>query len=187
MIGFLFFFFGITVALGMSVLAAWTDFKGYKIPNIISLVIIIAFGVAFAVTSYTGQAELIFMSLKSHLGAFFLMLILSMAMFACKIMGAGDSKMASAIALWLGWSGLVPFLFYMAMMGGLLAAMSLLLKKYKPLKTPLPNVLVGTWLEKAQSGVNKVPYGIAIAFGAIVAFIFLGYFSPAKWMNLMNL
>ena len=187
MIGFLFFFFGVMTALGMCGLAAWTDFKGYRIPNVVSVIIVVAFIVAFSITSMTGQNEIIFASWKSHLGAFVFVLFVTMAMFAVKIMGAGDSKMASAVSLWLGWSGLMPFLFYMTMTGGLLAVASILLKKYKPLKTPLPAFIAGTWLEKAQTGVNKVPYGIAIATGALIAFIFLGYFSPEKWSDMMNL
>lgn len=187
MIGFLFFFFGLVTALGMCGLAAWTDFRGFRIPNIVSLIIVVAFVAAFSITTMTGQNEIIFASWKSHLGSFVCILLVTMAMFSFRIMGAGDSKMASAIALWLGWGGLVPFLFYMTMAGGVLAVISVMLKKYKPLKMPLPKLIAGTWLENAQAGTNKVPYGIAIAAGALIAFIFLGYFSPEKWSEMMNL
>ncbi|PZP55914.1 MAG: hypothetical protein DI586_05330 [Micavibrio aeruginosavorus] len=187
MIGFIFFFFGIIAAIGMSGLAAWTDFKGYRIPNIISVIIAASFVTAFGITFLTGQNEIIFFSWQSHLGSFFLVLIITMAMFAFKALGAGDSKMASAIALWLGWGGLVPFLFYMALTGGVLALVSIILKKYKPFKLPLPGILRGSWLENAQIGVNKVPYGIAIAVGALIAFVFNGYFSFEKWSEMMNL
>lgn len=183
MIGFLFFFFGVMAALGMCGLAAWTDYKGYRIPNLVSVVIVVSFVVAFGVTYLTGQNEIIFMSWKSHLASFVIVLLATMVMFAFKIMGAGDSKMAAALSLWLGWGGLVPFLFYMAMMGGVLAAVSIVLKKYKPLKNPP----TGTWLENAQAGTNKLPYGIAIAVGALIAFVFAGYFSPEKWSEMMNL
>ncbi len=187
MIGFLFFFFGVVTALGMCGLAAWTDFKGYRISNTVSVIIVASFAVAFGITYLTGQNEIIFSSWQSHLGSFFIVLIITMAMFAFKALGAGDSKMASAVALWLGWGGMVPFLFYMALMGGILAGVSIFLKKKKPLKQPLPVPFQNTWLESAQSGTNKVPYGIAIAVGALVAFIFNGYFSPDKWSDMINL
>lgn len=187
MIGFLIFFFGVITALGMCGLAAWTDFKGYRIPNIVSLVIVVAFLAAFAMTTFTGQNEIIFTSWKSHLGSFIVVLLVTMAMFGLKIMGAGDSKMATAVALWLGWEGMLPFLFYMAMTGGLLAVASVVLKKYKPLRMPLSAPWAGSWLESAQAGTNKVPYGIAIATGALIAFIFLGYFDPEKWLKMVNL
>ncbi len=187
MIGFMFFFFGALTTLGMCALAAWTDFKGYRISNSISLIIVAAFLAAFAITHLTGQNAVVFSSWQSHLGSFFIVLIVTMAMFAFKALGAGDSKLASAVALWLGWGGMVPFLFYMALTGGLLAAMAIFLKKKKPLKLPLPQALQNTWLETAQDGTNKVPYGIAIATGAFIAFLFNGYFSPDKWSEMMNL
>ncbi len=183
MIGFLFFFFGVMATLGMCGLAAWSDFKGFRIPNIVSLVILGSFVVAFGVTALTGQGSVIFGSLQSHIGAAIIVFLVTLAMFALKILGAGDSKMAAAVSLWLGMQGLIPFLFYMSMMGGILAAISLLLKKYKPLKSPPKD----SWLEKAQEGVNSVPYGIAIAAGTLVAFVFLGYFSPSKWSEMVNL
>lgn len=182
MIGFLFFFFGIIVTIGMCGLAAWTDFKGFKIPNIISLIIIAAFGLAYTVTHFTGQSQVTFFALSSHIIAFLLVFAVTMALFAAKIMGAGDSKLMSAVSLWLGLTGLVPFLFYMSFIGGALAGSSLLLKKYKPFKNPPKE----TWIEKAQEGVNSVPYGIAIAAGTFISFCILGYFSPSKWTEMFN-
>ncbi len=183
MIGFLFFFFGIMATLGMCGLAAWSDFKGFRIPNIVPVITAVSFVVAYGVTRMTGQYEAVFFPMGSHLGSALAVLLVTMAMFAFKILGAGDSKMAAALSLWLGLPGLAPFLFYMALAGGVIAAASLVLKKYKPLKSP-PK---GTWLEKAQEGTNDVPYGIAIALGALVAFSFIGYFSPDKWNAMINL
>jgi prepilin peptidase CpaA len=183
MIGFLFFFFGVLSVLGMCGLAAWTDFKGFRIPNIVPVIILASFIIAFAVTSLTHQSDIIFMSLRSHLIAFGIVFAVTLLMFAIKAVGAGDSKMMAAVALWLGTAGLIPFLFYMALTGGVLGIASLLLRKYKPLKAPAK----GTWLEQAQEGANKVPYGIAIAVGTFAAFLFSGYFSPEKWSAMLNL
>ena len=182
MFGFLIFLFGVIATLGMCGLGAWSDFKGYRIPNLVSLIIILSFVVAYAVLHMTGQGEVIFFSLKSHLGSFFIVLIVTMAMFALKILGAGDSKMAASLSLWLGFSGLVPFLFYMTLFGGLIAVVSLLLQKYKPLKNPPQG-----WLSAAQQGSANIPYGIAIAAGGLIAFIFNGYFDFGKWAEIINL
>jgi len=183
MIGFLFFFFGILATIGMCGLAGYSDFKGYRIPNIVSLVIVCAFVIAYSLTLMTGQAEAIFMPWKSHFASFFVILLVTMVMFAVKIIGAGDSKMMAAVSLWLGLSGLIPFLFYMSLSGGLLAVASLLLRKYKPFKSPPQDC----WVEKAQEGSNDVPYGIAIALGTIAAFLFVGYFDTDKWAEMINL
>jgi Flp pilus assembly protein protease CpaA len=67
--------------------------------------------------------------------------------------------------------GLVVFLFYMALMGGLLGIAALVMKKKQPFKNP-PE---GSWAQKAQSGKSVVPYGIAITFGAWCAFFHTGF------------
>jgi prepilin peptidase CpaA len=177
MTGFLFFLFGLLVTIGMCGLAALSDFKGFRIPNLVALVIVGAFLASYGITSLTGQRDAIFMPAVSHFGAATIVFLITMILFAFKLLGAGDSKFATAVALWLGFQGLAPFLFYMALIGGLLGVVSLALRHRKPFKNP-PQ---GTWLAKAQEGHNAVPYGIAIAGGTVIAFIFLGYFSLDKW------
>lgn len=182
MIGFLFFLFGLLAAIGMCGLAAWSDYKGFRIPNSVPLVVAASFLLAYGVTSLTGQREHMFMPLAAHLGVAFVVLMLTMVLYAFKLFGAGDSKFASAIALWLSVQGLAAFFFYMTLVGGVLGLVSLALKKWKPLKNPAP----GSWFAKAQEGHNAVPYGIAIALGALIAFGFMGYFSLEKWAAMFN-
>jgi len=180
MVGFVFYLFGVLVTLAMCGMAAWSDFRGFRIPNIVSLVILGAFVVAYGVLFLTGQNDVMFLSMTSHLSAAAIVLALSGFLFALKQLGAGDSKFATVIALWVGLPGLVPFLFYMAMSGGVVAALSLVLKKWKPVKNP-PE---GSWIAKAQEGHPSVPYGIALAIGALAAFLFQGYLSPEKWSEM---
>lgn len=177
MIGLVFFLFGLLVTLGMCGMAAWSDFRGFRIPNLYSLVILGAFVIAFGVLALMGHEQLVFKSLGSHVGAAVLVLAVTGLLFVMRQLGAGDSKFATVIALWVGLSGLVPFLFYMALSGGVIAALSLLLRKYKPFKHPLE----GSWIAKAQEGHPSVPYGIALAIGAVAAFAFQGYFSLSHW------
>ena len=177
MIGFLFFLFGVFVTLGMCVLAAKSDVKGFKIPNIVPVVIVVAFAVSYGVLEITEQRDVFFKPIGAHIGAAFLVLMVTGAMFALKQLGAGDSKFATAIALWVGLQGLVPFLFYMVMAGGVIAAISLALRKWKPVNNPAE----GGWIDAAQKGSGNVPYGVAIAVGAFVGFIFQGYFSLLRW------
>lgn len=177
MIGFLIFLFGLFVTLGMCFVAAKSDYNGFKIPNMVSLVIIAAFAVAFGVLTLTEQREVFFRPIGMHIGAALLVLMVTGAMFALKQLGAGDSKFATAVALWVGLPGLVPFLFYMALSGGVVAGISLYLRKHKVVENPKE----GSWIHAAQNGGGSVPYGIAIAIGAVAAFLFRGYFSPANW------
>ena len=177
MVGFLFFLFGLFVTLGMCFVAARSDFRGFRIPNMVSVVIIGAFALSFGILTLTGQREVFFRPLGTHLGASFLVLMVTMAMFALKQLGAGDSKFATAVALWVGLPGLVPFLFYMALSGGVVAGISLYLRKHKVVENPKE----GSWIDVAQKGGGSVRYGIAIAIGAWAAFLFQGYFTPANW------
>lgn len=177
MVGFVLFLFGLMVTLGCCALAGWSDFRGFRIPNILSVVILGAFAVSYGSLYLIGQSHLVFLSLGSHIGAALLVLLITAALFALKQLGAGDSKFATVIALWTGLPGLAPFLFYMSLAGGVIAAISLVLKKWKPVKSPRE----GGWIAKAQEGHSSVPYGIALALGAFAAFIFQGYFDFSKW------
>lgn len=177
MIGLLVFLFGVFVTLGMCVLAAKSDYKGFKIPNIVSIVVIAAFGVTYGVLTVLDERAIFFKPIGMHVGAAFLVLMATGAMFALKKLGAGDSKFATAVALWVGSTGLIPFLFYMSLAGGVVAATSLYLQKKKPFESPVE----GSWIDAAQKGSGSVPYGIAIAIGAFASFVYLGFFSLSKW------
>jgi prepilin peptidase CpaA len=177
MIGLLVFLFGVFTTLGMCVLAAKSDYKGFKIPNTISVVIVACFVVTYGLLTVLEQRDVFFKPIGAHIGAALLVLMVTGAMFALKKLGAGDSKMATAISLWVGFGGLAPFLFYMSLAGGVIAATSLYLQKKKPFASPAE----GSWIDVAQKGGGTVPYGIAIAVGALASFIYLGFFSFAKW------
>jgi prepilin peptidase CpaA len=86
------------------------------------------------------------------------------------MIGGGDSKLGTALALWAGLRGLLPFVFYMALVGGILGIAALVLYKLKPFKNPR----VGGWIEQAQLGANAIPYGIAISAGAWASFFHTG-------------
>lgn len=179
MIGFTFFLFGVIVTLGMCALGAWSDFRGFRIPNAVSVAILAAFAVSYGALYVTGTREVVLLPIGLHIGAALLVLLITGTLFAFKQLGAGDSKMATVLALWMGLPGLVPFLFYMSLAGGVVAGISLILKKWKPVKNP-PE---GSWVDKAQQGHPSVPYGIALACGALAAFIYLGYLDFSKWQD----
>ncbi len=159
------------VALGAGVFAGLSDFRGLVIPNSYSVVIMAAFFAAYFFL-WVGRHEGMFYGLTSCLLAGLLVFGITAAMFAARAIGAADSKLATAYALWMGIPGLVPFIFYTTLAGGLLGIAAIVLRKYKPIKTPKE----GTWVARVQAGENKVPYGIAIVGGALASFVKLGYF-----------
>ncbi|MBU6474883.1 MAG: prepilin peptidase [Alphaproteobacteria bacterium] len=146
--------------LAVTLLSCRSDIRALRIPNAHALVILSCF-----VPAYLAMPSA-FAPLWSHLAAFSLMFAITYLMFYKGLMGGGDSKFASALALWVGLRGLVPFIFYMSLMGGLLGAATLVIRKKKPFRNPP----AGSWMAEAQEGKSAVPYGLAISFGAWVAF-----------------
>ena len=88
-------------------------------------------------------------------------------MFAAVWIGGGDAKLFAVSALWLGWSGLPIFLVATALAGGVLAVMLLNARSpvLKPYFTGAPN-----WFIRLVTPGAEVPYGVAIAAGALAAF-----------------
>lgn len=162
----------IFIVLGVGVIAAHSDVKGMIIPNAHSVIILAAFVPCYALL-WLGGYEAAFFPLLSHILSFVLVFVLTVGLFAAKLIGAGDSKLASAYAVWVGLPGLIPFLFYMALAGGVLGVCALVLKKYTPIKDPKP----GSWIAQVQGGESKVPYGVAIVIGALASFVKIGYFN----------
>lgn len=167
-------------ALGLGLASAWSDFKGFTIPNVYSLGVVLSFVLAFACVSVLSPETGYFSTWQSHLMAGVGTFAVTLILFAVGIIGAGDSKLMSAFALWVGLQNIMGFLFYMAVLGGILGIFTLIMKK----KAVFPNAKAGSWIERAQSGESAVPYGIAIAFGAIVGFYHAGY---CDWAHLSSL
>ena len=100
------------------------------------------------------------------LGVGALALVAGMIMFALGWVGGGDAKLFAACGLWLGGGAAAPFLAGTAMTGGLLALGVLMARKaaaYWPVMGP-------GWLKRLLTEGEGVPYGVAIAAGALMAF-----------------
>ena len=94
-------------------------------------------------------------------------LIFGMAMFAAGWIGGGDAKLFAAAALWLGLQAAPTYLAVIGLAGGLLAVgllglRSVYLQPYMP-RNP-------AWFARLVEPGESVPYGVAIAVGALAAF-----------------
>lgn len=175
--------FCMLVALGFGVASGVSDFRSMTIPNVYALGVLLAFVPAFAADAFSGEGVEFFASWKSHLIAFVLMFGVSFLLFSTRMIGAGDSKLITVFSLWVGLSGLAGFVFYMAVLGAVLGVATKVMNKKVLVKEPRE----GSWIAKSQAGGNGVPYGIAIAFGAVIAFWLQGYFSPENLASLAGL
>ncbi len=171
------FFICVFVCVGMGIWASVSDLRGLTIPNFVSLLVLLSFFLAYGVMAITNKEHLVFSSFLSHFGAGVLVFVLTYILFALRLIGAADSKLASSYAFWLGYKGLLPFVFYMSLVGGGVALVALFIKKVRPFK----HAGEGSWLHTLQykDGRLNMPYGVAIAAGALISFVILGYFDSA--------
>jgi len=154
------------IIMSIALLSSISDFRALRIPNWHSLSIVILFIPAYFLSPES------FSPLWQHISAMAAMFIISYIMFILRMMGGGDSKLATALGLWVGLNGLAGFVFYMSIIGGLVGVISLIIRNKKPFKNPHK----GSWFEQAQLGKNSIPYGIAISIGAWAAILHTGLF-----------
>ncbi len=141
-------------------IAAISDLLTMTIPNRVSLALAMAFVI---LTPFLGLSlgEIGFHFISAGV-VFFACFVL----FALNVMGGGDAKLLAAATLWFGFdSSLIEFLIYVAFIGGMLTVLIVLVRSQADvilaIGLPLPNSLVIA---------KKIPYGIAIAIGGIMAF-----------------
>ena len=97
-----------------------------------------------------------------HYGAGMALILAGMILFARHLIGGGDLKLLAAAGVWIGWSGLLPYLFLVTLGGGALAMVILTARKFKR-KIPLIS-------HEDVGGAPPVPYGVAIGVAAIIMF-----------------
>lgn len=141
--------------------AAVSDAMTYRIPNWIPLALAAGFVPAAFAAGLPGAAW----GLHALAGAG--ALIAGMILFALRWIGGGDAKLMAAAAFWLGWPGVAAFLAFSALAGGALAIMILMLRAptIRPLAQTGPR-----WVVRLADPKEGVPYGIALAVGALAAF-----------------
>src|ERR1700729_2329718 len=140
--------------------AAASDLFTMTISNRVSLALVAGF-LALALISGMGLTDML-----SHLGAGAAVLALAFACFAMGWVGGGDAKVAASAALWFGFAHLLNYLLYASLFGG---ALTLLLLQFR--QWPLPYALTGqTWLLRLHAKEAGIPYGIALAVGALMIY-----------------
>jgi prepilin peptidase CpaA len=144
----------------MVILAGLKDVTSYTIPNWMSLGLVAGFPLAALV------AGLPLPVVGLHLAVGVVALFAGMGMFAARWIGGGDAKLFAAAALWIGWPAAMTYLLVTTLAGGALAVLLVGLRSAR-LRPALPSG-PGWFVRLAQPGEN-VPYGVAIAIGALAA------------------
>jgi prepilin peptidase CpaA len=134
------------IVLGM---AAFNDIMRRRIPNWT----VLAIGALFIGWFLTQPSVAVVASMEAALIVF----LVSCAFYALGILGAGDSKLMTVVALFVGLSRLPQFALATGLVGGLMAIISLATEPTRAL------VLMQTH-GKGDIG-RGIPYGVAIALG----------------------
>lgn len=139
-------------AAALLVAAAVNDALYYRIPNGISVVMLLLFPL-FVVTAPYG------LDWRQHVMVCLIILGVGLAMFMAHLVGAGDIKLLAAMGLWAGPHQISVFLEGTALAGGLVAIGMAALTYYRNKKA----------VSGSQATVAKtpIPYGLAIAVGGL--------------------
>ncbi len=140
--------------------AAASDLFTMTISNRVSLALAATF---LVLAPLSGMG---FDDIASHIGAGACVLAVAFACFAMGWIGGGDAKVAAAAALWFGFGHLLNYLIYASLFGGVLTLLLLQFRQW-----PLPYALAGqTWLLRLHAKESGIPYGIALALGALMIY-----------------
>lgn len=151
--------------------AAASDLVSMTISNRISFVLIGGF-ILLAVWSGMGLEQV-----GWHVLGGGLVLLAGFAMFAFGWIGGGDAKLAASTALWMGFSyQLLEYLVVSALFGGALTIAMLAYRHF-----PVPRMLHGqSWAMRLHHEDEGVPYGLALAAGALTVY-------PKSWWMMQAL
>lgn len=151
--------------------AAASDLFTMTISNRVSLALAAGF---FILAFACGMAPY---EILLHAGAGAAVLSVAFFCFAMGWVGGGDAKVAAAVALWFGFGHLMNFLVYASLFGG---ALTLLLIQFR--QWPLPYALAGqAWLVRLHAKESGIPYGIALALGALLLY------PETEWVKAIDL
>jgi prepilin peptidase CpaA len=150
----------LSILPGLVIAAALSDLTTMKIPNWLSGSLIVGFfpaalavGLPLEVVGLHGAVAVV-------------ALLVGMGLFALRVIGGGDAKLIAAACLWLGPSASFPFILWTAIFGGVLSIGLIVARR------DFAHHIVGGpgWVHTLLEAKGDIPYGIAIAAGALMAF-----------------
>jgi prepilin peptidase CpaA len=127
------------------IIAAITDIRHRKIANWLTG------GIALAAPAFWWACDLsLWPDIASQIGIALASFAILAGLFALNMMGGGDVKLLTALALWVPMSAFMKLIIIMALAGGVLT------------------VMLGAWhVMKRRKDRLAIPYGVAISFAAL--------------------
>lgn len=140
--------------------AAAFDLFTMTIPNKISLFLVAAFAV---VAPIVGMPVAL---MVEHVATGLAVLVVGFILFSRGWFGGGDAKLLAAATLWLGFDGLLNFMTFVGIFGGVLSVTILMFR----INVPARWISRPDWLVKLHVKDTGVPYGLAIAGAALLCY-----------------
>jgi len=134
----------LTLLAILAITGAISDLLSRKIPNWLTLLTLLV-GIAFLFTAGSWS------EVWPHLAHFAVALIVSMTLFAFGMWGGGDAKFYSALAIWFPLSNGPLLALSVAVAGVIVIVLLALWTRFRP----------------RENWSKEVPYGVAIATGAL--------------------
>lgn len=153
-------------------MAAWTDVRSRRIPNEI---VATGFGIALLLRAMVG-----FDAHVDGLQGAGLAFLIVLPLFALRGIGGGDAKLVIMVGAFMGPERLVPALLVTGIVGGIMAVVAMVRQRaaVRVLRSTAGLVAYGATLGRVGTratvdmpGAVTVPYGVAIAIGAVVGWI----------------
>ena len=155
----------ITLLPVLLIIAAVGDVVSLRIPNWLTILIAVLFIPMALLTGMPAQ------EFGMHILAGALLFGFGFIFFQFGLFGGGDAKLMAAAGLWFGTAQTLPFLFWTAVAGGLLAAVlgtySMVMMSWEIHERVESE---NSWRAKFNSLKPNIPYGLAFAIGGIIAF-----------------
>ncbi|WP_244816347.1 prepilin peptidase [Caballeronia sp. Lep1P3] len=148
------------IALCALLWLAVIDVRSRRLPTKVVLVV----GALFFVDALVRRMAIddVIVHLLLAIGVF----LVCAALFAAKMLGGGDAKLASAIFLWAGLSLSIPALTLISVIGTFVSLISLATRAMNPAQRSMPLRALAMF-----SGARGVPYGVALALGGGVMIV----------------
>jgi prepilin peptidase CpaA len=135
--------------------ACWFDIRERRLPNgLVALTLVLGLGLA---GWQSGLA-----ALPWHLAHVALALVVGVGLYAIKVLGAGDAKFYTAVAAWFPLAAGLKLLMAVSTAGLVFALGWMIWRRIKG--NPAPR--------KPTADKDKLPFGVAIALGGVLALLY---------------
>jgi prepilin peptidase CpaA len=140
----------------LPLIAIWVvTLLSFRIANIYPAILLLLFPVVYGLAGFSS-------ALWQNLFHFLLALAVGMLLFGRGWIGGGDAKLYATVALWFNWSGAATLIFLTGLSGLVLVLAFIAARK------------LGFRKEVPKED-RRIPYGVAIAAGAILNATWIGW------------